>query len=69
MRIFKEGNWNTKETCPICKTQKKGEVVLIAIEGKQKGFNCEALQVHLDCLDLWINQEHKIIYQKIGEGK
>lgn len=67
MRIFKQGNWNKKikNVCPICKTQKKGEVVLIGISGKQKGNNCEALQVHLDCLNLWIDLKRKIIYQSI----
>jgi len=66
MRIFKQGNWkDTKATCPICNTQKKGEVVLAAIEGTQKGYNCQAKQVHLECLNLWINEEHGFIYQKI----
>ncbi len=66
MRIFKEGNWeNSKKCCPICDKQKKGEVVLIAISGKQKGFNCEAEQVHLDCLELWLDEENKLIWQKI----
>ena len=68
MRIFKEGSWNkTKEVCPICKTQKKGEVVLVAIYGKQKGYNCQALQIHLNCLELWINLKHKLIFQEIRE--
>ena len=67
LRIFKQGNWeNTKEVCPICKTQEKGEVVLIAEDDKVDGYNCEALQVHLECLDLWINVDKGFIYQKIN---
>ena len=73
MRIFKKGNWEgTKAVCPICKTQKKGEVILVAIEGSgddmTKEFcNYEAVQVHLECLDLWITKDKKIIYQRLKE--
>lgn len=70
MRIFEKGNWkNSKRTCPICGTQKEGKVVLVALSGKQEGHNCEAVQVHLDCLELWFDEEMKIIYQKVGEEK
>lgn len=69
MRVFKEMNITGKDVCPICKTKEKKEVVLIAKEGTQDGFNAEAIQVHLDCLDLWINEEMDIIYQKIGREK
>lgn len=58
-------NTNTKEPCPICKTKKNKSVVLIAKQGKQKGYNAEAIQVHVDCLELWFNEENNLIYQKI----
>jgi hypothetical protein len=70
MRSFKQGNWDPKNAtgdkivCPVCKTDKKGEVVLLPIRGKQKGNNCQAIQVHLSCLELWIDLENKWIYQK-----
>ena len=68
MRTFKQGNWEgIINVCPICNTQKEGEVVLIAIAGKQEGNNCEATQVHLDCLDLWYDEKSNIIYQNLEE--
>ena len=69
MKTFKQGNWAEKKTiCPICKTNKEGEVVLIAIDGtnsKESPLTYEAIQVHLDCLDLWYNQKLKLIYQEV----
>ena len=68
MRIFKKGNWeNTKNVCPICKTQKEGEVTLLAISGTQEGHNVQAKQVHVDCLDLWYDHREgiDIIFQRI----
>ena len=68
IRIFDSGNWDKrfskKDVCPICKTQNEGKVVLIAISGTQKGHNAQAKQVHLDCLDLWIDDKNKFIFQK-----
>jgi hypothetical protein len=69
MRVFKKMNISGKDVCPICGTKENKEAVLIAKEGTQEGFNAEAIQVHLDCLDLWINEEIGIIYQRIGGGK
>lgn len=69
MRIFKQMNTNAKEPCPICKTKKNKPVVLIAKQGTQKGYNAEAIQVHVDCLDLWFIEENNLIYQVIGKIK
>ena len=68
MKIFKEMN-QSGEPCPICKNKKKKEVVLIPIDGTQKGNNEQALQVHLDCIDLRYSPEGKAFYQKVGVKK
>lgn len=60
-------NTSTKETCPICKTQENKPVVLIAKQGTQKGFDAEAIQVHVDCLELWYIKKKNLIYQVIGK--
>ena len=59
MRTFEKGNWSSPETlCPICKTQDKGEVVLVPIAGTEDGNNMEAIQVHTKCIG------EKMIYIK-----
>ena len=58
-------NLNCKDVCPICKTKDEKEVVLIPIVGKQEGFNCEAIQVHLECLNLWYDKTSEVIFQKL----
>ena len=69
MRVFKHRNKSGNDSCPICKTNKDGETVLIAIEGTQSGNNIQAIQVHLECLTLQWNKQHNIIYQILGSGK
>lgn len=65
MRIFKCGDWkNSKRLCPVCNSGKDGEVVLITIDNTIKGNIAEAIPVHLDCLDLFYNEEAKIVYQQ-----
>lgn len=68
-RVFKEFNQNGNHVCPICKTNDKKEVILIAKEGTQEGFNAEAIQCHVDCIDLWYSQEMELIYQRVGVNK
>jgi len=46
-------------------TQKEGKVILVALEGTQEGYNVQAKQIHLDCIDLWYNSQMNIIYQKV----
>ena len=72
MRVFKEMNLTGKDVCPICKTKDKKEVVLITKVGtgdnpNKKFQNYEAIQVHLDCLELWYDEEKGIIYQNVQE--
>ena len=51
MRVFDEPNMiNFK--CPICNTADKKPVVLVGIDGTRHGGNIEAVQVHIDCIDL-----------------
>lgn len=75
MRIFEKMNTSAKDVCPICKTKEQKPVVLIPIVGKgdnsgKKFQNYEAAQVHVDCLDLWIDMNLGIIHQKLkGEQK
>lgn len=58
-----------KDVCPICKTQKDGEVTIVAIIGTgdnpdEKFQNYEAKQVHIDCLDLWLDKKTGTIFQR-----
>ena len=52
MRTFKHFNASNGATCPICKTSKNCETVLVPIPGTEDGFNVEAKQVHKKCYDL-----------------
>jgi ABC-type sulfate transport system substrate-binding protein len=52
MRVFDHPNMETKEKCPVCHTLADKPVTLVGKEGTQKGYNMEAIQVHVDCLDL-----------------
>jgi len=51
MRTFK--HFNKKSVCPICKTNKDKECVLIPFR-QVKGLTREAKSFHLDCIDLWM---------------
>ena len=71
MRLFEKGNWSGKTACPVCKTNKDGQVTLIPKIGtgdnpKKKFQNFEAKQAHLDCLDLWFDEKNGFIIQKIN---
>lgn len=54
MRIFEEFNQAGGVVCPICKTNKIEKTVLIQILGTTRDNIAEAMQVHLECLDLKI---------------
>lgn len=62
MRVFE--NYPKEKICPVCKTNKEGKSCLVGIYGTQEGFNIEAEIVHIDCLDLMIDKDMCIIYQK-----
>ena len=65
MKVFKEFNAEGKDVCPICKTKDEKEVILIPILGTEEGGNCQALQFHLECLELSYDRRLGLIYQKI----
>ena len=69
MRVFKNGNWSYGAKCPVCGTNKKGEVVLVGMEGTEDDGNIQATQVHMGCLELTIKKgidgNRDIIYQVI----
>lgn len=65
MKIFKNMNANSEKPCPICKTKKNKPVFLIPIHEKQKGFDVEAIQIHIYCLNLRYSEENNLIYQII----
>lgn len=52
MRIFNEPNTHGGWKCKICKTSAPRPVVLIAKDGTQEGWNMQAEQYHLHCIEL-----------------
>ena len=65
MRVFNEPNISNNWSCMICKTADIKPVVLVGIEGTQEGFNIQAEQVHLECLELTYNKNIDVIYQGV----
>lgn len=72
MKVFKHPNLSNNWHCPICKTKKDKEVVLVGIQGTENGYNIEATQYHLDCIDLiesrLLNGNKILISQEIFIG-
>ena len=72
LRTFE--HWPENSICPICKSSHDNPCTLIPKEGTQDGNICEALPVHVDCLntDGWRyfeqvidNQLFKFIYRDV----
>ncbi len=63
MRVFKTFNQSAKDACPICGTTEQKEVVLVtkADTFKEHELNQDAVQVHVDCIDLICMRENGII--------
>lgn len=51
MKIFEQPNLITFR-CPICGTNDKKPVTLVPIYGTEKDGMAQAIQVHVDCLEL-----------------
>jgi len=51
------------DPCPVCKTKENKETTLIPIAGTQKDHNVEAMQVHVDCIDLCYYPERNLFAQ------
>jgi len=68
MRTFKK--FPKEKKCIVCGTNEDKECVLIAKVGtgdnpnkEFQNYECEI--VHLDCLDLWYDENNEIIYQRV----
>lgn len=66
MRIFKKFNDSHDAKCPVCKTAEMKEAVLVSIYGTQEGNIAEAIQVHLECIELAYDRDLNIFYQKLN---
>ena len=51
MRIFEHPNMENFK-CPICGLDDNKPIVLIGVDGTQEGWNMQARQYHVDCIDL-----------------
>lgn len=70
MRVFDHFNPHSKDVCPICGTNKDSPVVLVSKDGTQKGNTIQAMQVHVECLELRYSDmflSRPIIYQLLGK--
>ena len=71
LRIFE--HFNNVTDCPICKTNKDGKAVLVPDYSTEENGNVQCIQIHLDCLDLAIDELYplglcgKVLYQFIGD--
>jgi len=54
MRVFKEFNGNNGCVCPVCRTAKNTETILVPVSGTERDGVMEARQVHKKCYDLFI---------------
>jgi len=61
VRIFDHPNTEFGWKCPVCKQDDDKKITLLSKYGTRKGNIVEAEQVHIDCLDLWIYEDEKVI--------
>jgi len=70
LKYFDHFNTNTIP-CPVCQTRTDIKTILIPIDGTKEDGICEAIQVHLDCIDLRYTRDFNsslfLIYQKITD--
>lgn len=70
MRTFEHFNASTVP-CPICGTKEDKPPVLIPIDGTGDGKIAEAIQVHLDCIELRAKRNFDgyctLLYQQIPD--
>ena len=69
MRIFEHPNMNGEWACPICGTDDNKPVTLVAIEGTEEGGVCEAVQTHIECINLRWYKEQGFLIQQITRRK
>jgi len=65
MRVFKEPNLSNGWKCPICGTDKEGEIVLVGVIYTEDGNNMEAEQIHLSCINLLYDKPSGVLYQRV----
>lgn len=69
MRTFEHFNSSFNDICPVCKTAKDCETVLVPIPGTEDDGICEAKQVHKRCYDLMIEMGADTVPNKTQETK
>jgi hypothetical protein len=62
LKIFE--HFNSETPCPLCKETTDLPCILVPIIGTNDGMNCEAIQVHEECLAMFLayDREHNLIY-------
>ena len=65
MRIFEHPNCSNGWKCPICLESTDLPIVLIGIIGTEEGTIMQAEQIHVDCLDLKLFLNERIIAQRL----
>jgi len=55
MRTFEHFNASNNDVCPVCKTAKDTETVLVPIPGTESDGIVEVRQMHKKCYDLLID--------------
>ena len=65
MRIFEHFN-QSGDPCPICGTVDDKPPVLVAIHGTGDGRICEAMQIHLDCINLTAHVDGDSVVMGMG---
>lgn len=58
-------HFNPVNPCLICGTTDDKPCTLVPIDGTKHDRNCEAVAIHIDCINLRFNKELGIFYQKI----
>jgi len=66
MKQFEHPNMGNDWKCPICNTNEDKPIVLMGVDGTEDGNIEEAEQIHLDCINLRLNKQYRLIYQKYG---
>ena len=59
MRTFEHFNSSNGAVCPICRTSKDTETVLVPISGTEDGNLVEVKQVHKKCYGLFLEMNDK----------
>lgn len=70
MKIFPHANMKG-DPCIICNTHVDKAVALVPIiETIQSDEHfVQALQIHLECIELWYHRDKKLLYQKLDLPK